>query len=274
MDSTRAPRLLGIGAFFYPYRGLRFLLSHPRLLSYVAIPVGVNTLLYALLVWVSVSRFDTWLEALVPRGEGWYWVALFYLLAAVFAVVLFLAVVYTFTLVGNLLLAPFNDLLSEKVEWIYTGHRLEEPFRLKALAADLVRSLKAEIGRLALFLTGLAVLFALNFFPPLGPAVAAPCLTAYTLFFVAWEYLDYSMERRRFTFADKRRTAVRNVPAYLSFGAGASLLLVIPLLNLLAIPVCVVGATLLFCDLARGGRLPREGPAPGAAPSPPARRAS
>ncbi len=250
-----APRFLAARGFFYPYRGLKFLFSRPRLLGYVAVPVAVNTLLYTALVWFAGSRFGRWVDALVPQGDAWYWTVLSYALWVVFAGVLFLAVVYTFTLVGNLLLAPFNDLLSEKVEAAYAGVLSDEPFRLAAFLSDMKRSFLAELGRMALFGTGFLVLAVASvFFPPLGAA-----LTVYSLFFLGWEYFDYSMERARFPFAVKRSVAFGNLLTFLSFGAGTALLLLIPLLNFLAIPVCVAGATLLFCDLRAGGRVPRAG---------------
>jgi len=263
MEPHAAQHLAARG-FFYPYRGLKFLFAHPRLLGYVAVPAAINTLLYTAIVWFAGSRFGGWVNAWLPQGDAWYWSLLSYALWVVFAVVLFLIVVYTFTLVGNLLLAPFNDLLSERVEWAYTGRRLDEPFRLGLFLADVKRSLLAELGRLALFGTGFLLLLALNLLPGLGTAVYGPAVTLYTLFFLGWEYFDYSMERWRFGFAVKRRAAWRNLAVFLSFGAGTAVLLLIPLLNFLAIPVCVTGATLLFCDLRETGRMPQA--AGGAAP--------
>jgi len=254
----RAPGNLTTRGFFYPYRGFKFLFTHPGLLGYVAVPFAINTILYTGVVWFAGSRFGRWVDSLVPTGDAWYWSLLSYGLWVVFAAVLFLIVVYTFTLVGNLVLAPFNDLLSEKVESAYTGQRFEEPFRLGAFLADVKRSLLAELGRLALFGAGFLLLLALNLIPGLGTAVYGPVITVYTLFFLGWEYFDYSMERSRFGFGVKRRTAWRNVTVFLSFGAGTALLLLIPLLNFLAIPACVTGATLLFCDLRVAGRVPQD----------------
>ncbi len=255
-------RLISVRGFFYPYRGLKFLLGRPRLLTYVIIPFGINTLLYGAFVWFVGSRFGGWLERLLPQGDAWYWAALSVLLLTLFAAVLLLVVVYTFTLVGNLILAPFNDLLSEKVERVYTGATLEEPFSLGALTRDMARSLKAELGRVLFYGAGFLALLSLNLVPGLGTAAYGVAVTLYTLFFLGWEYFDYSMERWRLTFGDKRKVAFRNGATFLGFGAGAALMLIIPLLNFVAIPVCVAGATLLFCDLRRLDRMPELPPTP------------
>ena len=143
---------------------------------------------------------------------------------------------------------------------LHTGNKLDEPFRLGALAKDTVRSLKAELGRLGLFLAGFALLLPLNLFPPIGTAIYGGAFTVLTLFFLGWEYLDFSMERWHLGFGAKRKLAFGNLGALLSFGAGAILLLVIPLVNLLAIPVCVIGGTLLICDLRESGRTPAAPP--------------
>ena len=91
--------------------------------------------------------------------------------------------------------------------------------------------------------------------------------TLLTLFFLGWEYLDFSMERWHLGFGAKRKLAFRNLGALLSFGAGAILLLLIPLLNLLAIPVCVIGGTLLICDLRDAGHTPTVPDQPSGAPA-------
>jgi len=253
----QAPRNLATRGFFYPYRGLKFLAAHPRLLGYVAVPFAINTLLYCAMIWFAGSRFGGWVDSLIPQGDAWYWSVLSYALWVVFAAVLFLVVVFTFTLLGNLALEPFNDVLSEKVEWVYTGTRLHEPFRLGPFLADAGRAFAAGLRRTALYAPGFVVLLVGSFFfPPLTVV-----LTVYTAFFLGWAYLDYSMDRWRFAFSDKRKAAWRNLPTVLSFGIGAYLLLLIPLLNFLAIPVCVTGATLLFCDLRAGGRVPAAGDA-------------
>ncbi len=254
MTDRRRPTLLG--GFFYPFRGFGFLGRHPKLLAYVAVPVGVNTLLYGVLTWLGVRWYGQLADRYLPAGDAWYWVALHFVLGVLAAVVLFFVMVYTFTLVGNLLLAPFNDLLSEKVEWVYSGRRLDEPFRLGAFARDLVRSLKAEAGRMALYLVGFLALLSLNLFPPVGTAVSGVLTPVYIMFFLGWEYLDYAMERWQFPFSDKRRAVFRNLPALLGFGAASAVLLAIPVAGLLAIPVCVTGGTLLFCDLRDAQRIP------------------
>ncbi|HQO79256.1 MAG TPA: EI24 domain-containing protein, partial [Thermodesulfobacteriota bacterium] len=150
----------------------------------------------------------------------------------------------------------FNDLISEKVERIYAGTGYEEAFSLKTVLADILRSIRVEIGKLLVYLAGLMLLLSLNLVPLVGSVFSGSLIMVYTLYFLGWEYIDYSMERWKYSLRLKLKTATANGSAFLGFGAGASLLLFIPLANLMAIPVCAIGATLLFCDLRKNHRLP------------------
>ncbi len=244
-----------IHGFFYPFRGLTFLFRHPRLFSCIAIPLTVNTLLYGLFVWFTASRLKGWINYFLPAGDAWYWTVLFYFTAIVVGLLVILIVVYTFTIVGSILLSPFNDFLSEKVEFIHTGTGRDEPFRLMAVMKDSLRAVKAELGRLFLYAGGFGILALLNLVPPIGTAAYAILLPPFALFFIAWEFFDYSMERHKLTFGLKRKTSFKNGLTFIAFGAGAGLLLMIPIINLATIPVCVTGATLLFCDLKKAGRI-------------------
>ncbi|RMD64548.1 hypothetical protein D6833_04285 [Candidatus Parcubacteria bacterium] len=146
-------------------------------------------------------------------------------------------------------MAPFNDLLSERVEWICTGRKDESPLRLCAFLRDALRALGDALGRVGLYLFLFAMLGLLNFLPLVGTAICAVLAPAVAMLFLGWEYLEYSMERRRIDFRSRVRLVLGNAPAVLSFGFGASLLLMVPFLNFVAIPLCVVGGTLLMCDL-------------------------
>ena len=247
---------MSISGFIYPFKGFRFLISSPRLIALVAIPVTINTFLYAFFAWYTYSRFGQWVDALTANGDAWYWSILHYILIVFVSLFLIVFIFYTFTLVGNLILAPFNEVISEKVEVLYSeGAAKDTAFSIGLFFKDMGRSYKAEAGRLILYLSGFLLLLLLNLIPLVGQAFYAFSVILYTFFFLCWEFLDYSMERWKLSFADKKKLAFSNPLLFLSFGAGAALLLFIPFLNLTAIPVCVAGATLLFSDMKKQGKL-------------------
>lgn len=242
-----------VGGFKYPFRGLKFLFVHAGMLKYVMIPISINCVLSLVFLCIAILKMGWLIERFVPRVDAFYGEILFYILAFLLVVAVFLFTVCIAVLVGNIILSPFNELLSEKTEFIYTGIKNDAPFSVIAVIKDFSRSAKAELGRIGLFVFGFLALLLLNLVPVIGQAVNAVVAPLYTMFFLGWEYLDYSMERKRMTFGEKRKTVFKNAMPLLGFGAGTMLFLLIPFAGLLAIPVCVVGGSLLFCDLDKTG---------------------
>jgi CysZ protein len=70
---------------------------------------------------------------------------------------------------------------------------------------------------------------------------------------LAFEYLEYPFAQSRLSFAEQRRLLRRDPLATVAFGAGVSALMLIPLVNLAAIPASVAGASLLWHERWRPG---------------------
>ncbi len=162
---------------------------------------------------------------------------------------------FTFVLLVSVLAAPFTDILSEKTEAKITGRKPDERFTLKRFVMDILRGISHA---LKLVMLQVAVLI-LGLVPFVGPPVAI----VGTALLLSIEYMDPAMVRRRMRFSEKRRMATGNATKCLGFGLGAMLWLVIPGVNLVAIPAAVCGATALLLDLegrATGGgeRVPND----------------
>ena len=79
-------------------------------------------------------------------------------------------------------------------------------------------------------------------FPPVGVPVGL--LVAATL--CSLDFLDVPLSVRGLTFGEKIGVALRNKGLALGFGLAAYVMLLIPVVNLLSLPVSVIGATLLI----------------------------
>ena len=66
-----------------------------------------------------------------------------------------------------------------------------------------------------------------------------------SIFFLPLDYASYALDRRQLTFRDKRAWLLSNKPAVAGFGAAAFLTCAVPGLNFAAMPLLVVGGTLL-----------------------------
>jgi CysZ protein len=102
---------------------------------------------------------------------------------------------------------------------------------------------------LALYLLAMLPVVLLNLVPVVGSAAASAVGTVVSTFFLTLEYADFAMARRGYGLTDRLRLLRRHLPTTLGFGLGTALLLYVPVLNLLGMPVAVVGGTVVAVAL-------------------------
>jgi CysZ protein len=227
---------------YYLLQGLR-LLRQPGLRRYVAVPLLVSTLCFA----GALYGLGIWLEGLI---NGWlarlpHWLEwLQFLLWPVFALTGVLVVFYGFSVLTNLVAAPFNGMLAEAVEKYLTGQPIETG-GWRALAADFVPSLVSELRKLLYFALRALPLGILFLIPVVN--IAAPVLWGlFSAWMLAIEYCDYPLANHRLLFTQQRELLRRRRLLAYGFGGSTLLLTMIPLVNFLAMPAAVAGATALW----------------------------
>lgn len=238
-----------LGASYF-FRGLG-LISRPGIRRYVTIPLAINSLLFASLIaygWTKLERLREATEQWLPAWLDW----LSWLLIPLFIVSAVLVVVYGFSLLANLIAAPFNGWLAEAVEHRLTG---QQPATNTAseLFWEVLRSVYSELRKLAYFLVRAVFLLLLFLIPGLN--VIAPFLW---LLFSAWmlaiEFIGYPTGNHGINFSAQRQLLSRRRWLALSFGGAVMAALMIPGLNLVAIPTAVAGATALWSEQLREER--------------------
>jgi len=234
--------------FAYPFRAARFLLTRPGLLKYLAVPFAINLLIFSLGVYFGIDLFDGLLDRYLPGGEAWYWILLNYLVWIVAFLLTAVLVFFSFTVVGNLLASPFNEILSERVEELVTGMTSDQPFSFTRFWSDARHAIGVELKKQVFFIGGMIALFMVNLMPAFGPPVYAVAAPLFTLFFLVVEYLAFVLMRKQMTFSGQQGYVFKRPVLMLGFGCGVFCLLAIPLLQFFCIPLAVVGATLLWCD--------------------------
>lgn len=241
--------------FGYPFRGFRYLGLHPSLWRWVAVPAVINLLLFVGGVvgsWVAAPRLLslTWARPEAGLGVVAWVVAVWLLRIALFAVVS--VVIYV---ASGVLAAPFNEVISERVEQEQIGDA-SEPWGLRVFLRDTLVSVAHSLVSLSLYGVIMAVLLVCNLLPGLGGALFMVGSWVVSSFFATREMLDGVTSRRRMRLRAKFALLRQNLALTLGFGLATNLLLWVPLLNFLCMPVSVVGATLMYCDLERAGRAP------------------
>ncbi len=231
-----------ISGFFLPFQGLRLIFA-PGLRRFVVVPLVLNILVFATLAYVAGSYFEGFMDRWLPT-HSWLeflrWV-LWLLFAAAYALALF----YGFTLLANLIAAPFNAVLAARVEERLTGSRPGETDEslLKAVGP----AIAGEIGKILYFVTRALPLLVLFLVPGLN-ILASIGWVLFGFWFLAIEYADYPMGNHGLKPRDQRVQLRRKRLKSLAFGAGITAMMLIPVLQFAAMPAAVAGATRLWVD--------------------------
>ena len=145
------------------------LLNKPGIRPYVILPLLINTLLFAGLIWFLSGQFAELVEQWMPALPDWLsWLS--WVFWAVFGITTLVILFFGFTLVANLIGAPFNSYLAAAVEFHITGQKPDSGLGLmmeikKSLLGELKKILYIILWTLPLFI--LSFIPGLNFFSPL-----------------------------------------------------------------------------------------------------------
>lgn len=232
----------------YPFRAMLLFRRHPYLRRYIVIPLGVNLvvgiLLYAAILIPGLQGI-TGLVARLPDWAHWLAIVLQTLLVSGLLLVISLLLVQF----GGILGAPWYGQLSEQIELIQTGQRPpSEPWSLTSIGRDIGRAILFELKKLCLILGIVLLLLPLGFFPPIGPVITSVGSVALSATIVCLDFLDPALERRRLRFRRKLSLVFQHGLTSTGFALICLGLISIPLMNLMAIPLCVAAGTLFFCD--------------------------
>jgi CysZ protein len=248
--------------FSYPFQAGRFLLKSPGLLKFILIPFLINLIVFSGALYLGLHFFSDFVLHRIPQGEAWYWLFLYYFLWVLAVMVTAVGVFFTFSVVGNFLASPFNDLLSEKTEEKLTGEKDCRSFSLGRFWREGLQTLKEEGKKMLFFLGGMALLLLLNLIPGVGTLLYGVLSFLFTLFFLDAEFTGYFFNRRQLGFKQQRRYILSRKSLMCGFGTAVLAILAIPLFQFFCIPVAVVGATRLCLEnpLSPGGALENGSP--------------
>lgn len=233
--------LTGLSYFLHGFKLVRL----PALRRYVVVPLLVNIVLFVALIALGIAQFNALIEQFMPTLPDWLqWLST---LLEIFVVAgMLLVAFYAFSLVANLIAAPFNSALALAVERHLRGNVNEQQeSSFASMLQEAVGSILQQGKKLAYLITRAVPVLLLFLIP--GVNIAAPVVW---LLFGAWmlalEYLDYPMANHGLGFTDVRQQAKENRLTTLGFGAAVMFVTLIPGLNLFVMPIAVAGATSLW----------------------------
>ena len=234
--------------FFAPFRSLRILRSNPRLIQYILIPFLINAIVFSGAVYLGLDFFGSTVVEYIPQGEAWYWSVLYWFLWVVAVLLTAVLVFFSFTVVGNLLASPFNDLLSERTEEVLSNRVNNETFSLGRFFRDALQTILMEAKKMWVFVVIMVFILPLNLLPGVGNSIYTLLAVGLTLFFLCFEYLGFVLVRKHQFFREQKNYIFTRKFLMFGFSCGVMALLAIPFFQLFCIPLAVIGATRLWCE--------------------------
>lgn len=231
----------------YLLRGLQ-MLPDPEIRPFVLVPLLTNIILFVAAIWMLFSNFGGWVDAMITTFlPDWEWLQfLEYLLWPLMALLVIVCVYYGFSIVANIIAAPFNGFLSEKVEKCLRGDVITDD-GWQAVLALIPRAVGRELAKLAYYLPRILFLLLLSFVPVINLVI--PFLL---LLFGAWmmaiQYCDYPMDNNKVSFKNMKLMLKGDRLTSIGFGGLIQLGMMVPLLNLIIMPAAVVGATIYWVE--------------------------
>ena len=217
--------------------------ARPGIRAWVAVPLLINVVLFAALVWFSTS----WLVDLAGDMLPDWLDFLAWILIPTYVLAVFMAGFYTFNIVANLLAAPFNGLLAEAVERHLTGRSPRTGSGWRSFARELAGTFVAEVRKLA-YVAVRSLPFLVLFVIP-GINVVAPVVWLVVgAWMLAITYVDYPMANHGIGFDELLARLRERRLLGLGFGGAVMAALAVPVLNFLVIPCAVAGATAMWVE--------------------------
>lgn len=221
------------------------LIRKPGVRAYVIAPLAINMLLFTgAIVWGAgaVGDFIHWLS---QQWQWLHWVA--WLLWPVFVVISLTLIFFCFSVIANLIGAPFNGFLAAAVERSLTGTATLARSEEQGLQGQIRAALTSEFRKF-LYLAARALPLLLLFIIPVVQLAAPFVWFLFGAWLLALEYLEYPLGNRGLQFPQVRAVIAGQRGLALGFGAGVLCLTLVPVLNFLAMPVAVAAGTKLAIE--------------------------
>ncbi|CAK9885567.1 MAG: Sulfate transporter CysZ [Candidatus Erwinia impunctatus] len=236
--------VLGNGIDYF-FRGWK-LACQPGIRRFVILPLLVNILLIGgAFLWLYL-RLQVWIPQMMSYVPQWLqW--LDYLIWPVAVASFFLVFGYFFSTIANFIAAPFCGMLSEKVEEKLTGEANGD-MSMKEFMTDIPRMMGREWKKITWYLPRAIVLLLLYLIPVIGQTIAPLLWLYFSARMMAVQYLDYPFDNHKISVAQMHTTLKQQKSHQLQFGMLVNLSTLLPLINLVIMPVAVCGATAMWVD--------------------------
>lgn len=229
----------GAGYFFQGFELIRL----KGIRRFVFIPLVINLMLFSIAFYFLYIELEHYMSTLMNWLPNWLsWLSTFLWPLAVITILIIFS--FIFSTAANWLAAPFNGLLAEKIESILLGKTIPNENTL-AIVKDIPRTLTREWKKLTYYLPRAIGFFILMWVLPVIGQIL-------WFLFVAWmmavQYKDYAFDNHKIPFHVMKQVLKENQSLSYSFGISVAVFSMIPIINLIVMPVAICGATALWVD--------------------------
>jgi len=237
-----------------PFTGATYFINGLSLINttgirrYVLMPLLINILIFSIGLWFAINQFEifiNWALSGLPSWLSW----LEWIMWPLFALTFYGLVFFGFSIIANIIAAPFNGPLAAAVERHITGKQNTDnnkPFIQEA--KDSIGNELIKLKHSLYLMMPLAFLSLISFaFPLISPFVAVLWMV-YTVWVLTLEYADFPMANHGMAFRHIREKLAEKRFLSLGFGLMAMLATLIPFINFLVMPVAVAGATKMYVN--------------------------
>ena len=220
----------------YFWKSLK-LLTNPVLRPFLLIPLLINVVLYSMALFFGYWYLDHWVAQIITTWLHF----LTWLIYPVFVVSFCLVGFFTFSLLANLIAAPFYAKLAAKTLVVINAPQL------LTIEQSAIQIWRAELNRLRYSLTHTLPLLVLFVIPVVN--LIAPLLWfGFSAWCVALEYFAFPLENRGILFPNQKELLKKMRFSALSFGGLVALGQSLPVINIVVAPIAIIAATLYIED--------------------------
>ncbi|NQY62944.1 MAG: sulfate transporter CysZ [Alteromonadaceae bacterium] len=210
---------------------------------FVFIPLAINLIMFSIAFYYMFLQLEHYMEILTQWLPDWLnWLSSVLWPLAILAVVVIFS--FIFTTIANWIAAPFNGLLSEKIEAILSGNAAPKG-QFSDVFKDIPRTLGREWKKLTYYLPRAIGFFLLMLFLPFVGQVI-------WFLFIAWmmaiQYIDYPFDNHKISFQEMKSALKQQQGLSYSFGFTVTVFSMIPIVNFIVMPVAICGATAMWVD--------------------------
>jgi len=233
---------------FYPIKSIDLLIKNKKILLYSIIPIIINLIIYTTLFIIIFQRFAKFTSNITgaTSPESNWFNELLYIFLLITSLIIFLIITYiAYTILGNIITAPFNEKISQLIERIITKRISNENVNFWK---DTFLSTWSEIKKILFYCTVMIFIMLLSIIPLIGTFLTLILGLIFTTFFNAFDYIDYPLARKYLRLREKIRIIFSNLQLTFGFGISITILLLLPLINSFLKPIFVVSGTSLYFE--------------------------